>query len=166
MPYSKAPSAKVLANRRAVVVFNRAAFTAAELGIADGLYDLGLTMVADASLGPIGAAAGVGSLRDPAAAAKRGSPMMLDTGWVGVWANGLNVAFDAPVGKKIKGLSLPFGQVVMVAAFASRLSHLHELGTIKMIARPFLTPAFNRNLPNAEKFVVPAMGKRIAEVPE
>jgi len=166
-PGPKGPSDKVLGNRRARVVFNRAALEAAELGIADGLYELGLDLIADASLGPKGGPQfGPGSLRDPETAEERGVAMMLDTGWVKVWVNGVNVSIDAPTEAKPRDLALPYGQVVMVAAFASRLAHLQELGTVKMNAHPFLTPAFNRALPNTAEYVVPAMGKRIAAAPE
>ena len=173
MPYSKAPSAKVLANRKARVVMNRAALDAGVLGMADALAIVGQKILDDASRGPGGS--GVGSLRDPATAARRGVPMMLDTGALGVWAGGKKVAggmVSKPrVTKTIESASgphsvrrvasTPANQAVLFVAFASRLAHLAERGTIHEIARPFFTPAFNRNIGGAAATVVPAMGKRI-----
>lgn len=161
MPSPKIPSAKLLGRRAAKVVLNRAALDAAQLGMADAFLEVGQKIIADASKGPGGS--GVGSLRDSAAAEARGVPMMLDTGHVGVWGLGKKIGGDMTA--KPRGLKTPKDQVVMVAAFASPLAHFAELGTIKEIARPFLTPAFNRNIAGASATVVPAMGKRIKAAP-
>ena len=48
------PSAKILANRAAKVVMNRAALDAAVLGMADALLAVGQQIIDDASLGPGG----------------------------------------------------------------------------------------------------------------
>lgn len=160
MPSPKVPSAKVLANRAKKVVMNRAALDAMQIGMADVLLATGQRIIADASKGPGGS--GVGSLRDPEAAAKRGVPMMLDTGHVGVWGLGKKIGGDMTA--KPRGLKTPKDQVVMVAAFASPLAHFAELGTIKEIARPFLTPAFNRGIPGAADAVPAAMAKRVRAV--
>jgi hypothetical protein len=177
MPYSRTPSAKALANRAAKVVMNRAALDEAVLGMADALLETGVKIIADASKGPGGS--GVGSLRDPAAAAKRGVPMMLDTGILGVWAAGKKIGggmvskprvtkvIDTSSGPRSvrRVASTPRNQAVLFVGFASPLAHFAELGTVKEIARPFLTPALNRNLPGLSATLVPAMGKRIGAVP-
>lgn len=166
MPSPKAPSAKLLARRGAQVVMNKAAFDALHQGAADGLIELGAQIIADASKGPGGS--GVGSLRDPEAAAERGVPMMLDTGYTSVWALGKLVSGSTAVAaskNKPKGMKTPKDQVVLVAAFSSPLSHFAERGTVNEVARPFLLPAFSRGVPGAAKFVVPAMGKRVRAVP-
>ncbi len=170
MPYSKVPSAKVLANRAAKVVMNRAALDAAVLGIADALLVTGQAILADAS---------ANAPRDPATAQKRGVPMMADTGILGVWAAGKKVG-GGMVGKPrvttiveskaIPGTfrslrrvaATPANEAVMFVGFSSPIAHFAELGTIKETARPFLTPALNRNLGTlGTSLVVPAMGKRI-----
>jgi len=166
MPSPKAPSAKLIARREAKIVMNKAAVDALQMGMADGLIMLGKEIIADASQGPGGS--GVGSLRDPKKAAERGTPMMLDTGYCSVWAMGKLVFGSAQVAaskNKPRGFKTPKDQVVLVTAFASPLSHFAEQGTVNEIARPFLLPAFNRGVPGAAKFVVPAMGKRIRAVP-
>jgi hypothetical protein len=178
MPYSKAPSAKILANRAAKVVMNRAALDDAVLGMADSLLMVGQQIVDDASKGPGGS--GVGSLRDPELAAKEGRPMMLDTGILGVWAAGKKIGggmvskprvTKVVESKTIPGTfrsvrrvaSTPRNEAVLFVGFASPLAHFAELGTIKEPARPFLTPALNRNLGTlGASLVVPAMGKRIS----
>ena len=163
MPSPKIPSPRVIANRAARVVMNRAALDAAVIGMADGLLEVGQRVLDDASRGPGGS--GVGSLRDPAAAARRGVPEMLSTGHVVVYANGKKVGGDEGNTGKPRGMKTPQGQAVLGIWFSSPLAHFGELGTIKEIARPFLTPAFNRNIGGASETVVPAMGKRIKAVP-
>lgn len=159
MPSPKAPSAALLARRGAQIVWNKAAVDALYAGMADALIEIGGRVIDDAS---------AHAPRDPATAAKRGVPMMADTGYVSVWALGKLVSGSAEVAaskNKPRGLKVPADQVVMVAAFSSPISHFAELGTIKEIARPFLLPAFNRGLPGAESVIVPAMGKRVKAVP-
>ena len=159
MAISKAPSAKVLANRAAKIEMNRAALDAAGLGIADGLYTLGTRIIADASSR---------APRDAAEAAKRGVPMMADTGHCAVWAMGRLVAGDSSLAassQKPRGLKLPADQIVLVMWFSSPLAHFAEHGTVKEAPRPFFLPALNRNIPHASKYVLPAMAKRIAAAP-
>lgn len=163
MPSPKVASPRVIANRKARVVLNRAAIDAAYIGMADGLLEVGERIKADAERGPGGS--GVGSLRDPAAATRRGVPEMLDTGHVVVYALGKKVGGDEGNTGKPRGMKTPRDQAVLGVWFSSPLSHFAELGTLKEIARPFLTPAFNRNIGGASKTVVPAMGKRIKAVP-
>jgi len=168
MPYSKAPSAKVLANRAAKVVMNRAALDDAVLGMADALLAVGQQILDDASQN---------APRDPEAAARRGVPMMADTGALGVWAAGKKVGggmvgkpratkvIDTMAGPRSvrRVASTPKDEAVLFVGFASKIAHFAELGTIKETARPFLTPALNRNLGTlGASLVVPAMGKRIA----
>ena len=147
MPYSKAPSAKVLANRAAKVVLNRAAFDQITLAVADGLYELGLKVIADAA---------AKAPRDPEKAAERGVPMMADTGHVVAFVNGKRIAGD--VGRKPRGAKVGPG-ISIIAGFGSPLAHLIEGGTIKMRARPFLTPAMMADLPGAEGFMKAACVK-------
>lgn len=159
MPSPKAPSAKLLARRGAVVVMNKAAIDALQMGMADGLIELGERIIADAR---------ANAPRDPETAAKRGVPMLADTGFASVWALGKLVSGSTAVAaskNKPRGLKTPKDQVVLVTAFASPIAHLVELGTVKMNARPFLIPALNANVDNAARFVVPAMGKRVKAVP-
>ena len=156
MPVSAAPSAKVLANRAAVIVMNQAALDAAGLGIADGLFALGTQISADASSR---------APRDPAKAAKRGYPMMADTGHCAVWAMGKLVEGDSSLAassQKPRGLKLPADQIVLVMWFSSRLAHLAEHGTVKEAPRPFFLPAVNAAIPGTGQYVLPAMAARIA----
>lgn len=141
------------ATRHALVVMNRQALDAAVLGIADGLYEIGLNIAADAVSN---------TPRDPVAAAKRGAPMMADTSGVGVWVSGLRVAGQ---GNAPGSLATPRGETVMAVGFGSPLFHFMELGTVKEIARPIMVPAFNRGIKGAAETVIPAMGKRIKAVP-
>ena len=150
--------ARLIGRRQEKIVWNKAAVDALHAGIADGLIALGETIIADAR---------DNAPRDPEIAAKRGVPMMADTGYFSVWGLGKLVSGSTAVaaGKnKPRGFRTPKDQVVLITAFSSRLAHLIELGTIKMPARPFLLPAFNRALPGADKFVVPAIGKRVRAV--
>lgn len=166
MPSPKIPSAALLARRGAVIEWNKAAVDALYAGMADAMQEIGEKIIADASRGPGGS--GVGSLRDPATAQERGVPMMLDTGYVTVWALGKLVYGSAEVAaskNKPRGLKVPADQVVAVTAFSSPLSHFAELGTVKEPARPFLIPAFNRGVPGVASVIVPAMGKRVKGVP-
>lgn len=167
MASPKAPSAKLIARRGAQIVMNKEAIDALQMGMADGLIELGDRIIADASHGPGGS--GVGSLRDPATAAARGVPMMLDTGYVTAWALGKLVYGSAEVAaskNKPRGLKVRPDQVVMVAAFASPLAHFAELGTIKETARPFLTPAVMANVGNAGEYVKGAMSRYVASGPK
>jgi hypothetical protein len=134
---------------------HRAALDAATLGLVDGLYQMGQDIIIDAR---------DNAPRDPEAAAEWGVPMMADTGFVQVWADGKRAAGEWQ--EKIPKLRILKGQVVLIVGFRSRLSHLNELGTIKEIARPFLLPAFNRALPGTSKYVLPSIAERIARVPE
>ena len=169
MPYSKAPSAKVAANRLAKVVMNRAALDDAVLGMADALLAVGQQVIDDAA---------ANAPRDPGTAQKRGVPMMADTGVLGVWAAGKKVG-GGMVGKprvttviesrSIPGTfrsvrrvaSTPRDEAVLFVGFASPIAHFVELGTVKMLARPFLTPALSRNLPGLSETIEPAIGKRV-----
>ncbi len=160
MPSPKAPSAKLLARRGAAIQWNKDAIDALHAGMADGLIELGNKIIADASaIAP----------RDPEKAAERGVPMMADTGFVSVWGMGKLVYGSAEVAaskNKPRGLKVPVDQVVMVAAFASPLSHFAELGTIKETPRPFLTPAVMANVGDAGDYVKGAMSRRAASAPK
>jgi hypothetical protein len=156
MPVSAAPSAKVLANRAAAIVMNQAALDAAGLGIADGLFALGTQIIADASSR---------APKDAAEAAKRGVPMMADTGHCAVWAMGKLVAGDSSLAassQKPRGLKVPADQMVLVMWFSSPLAHFAEHGTVKEAPRPFFLPAVNAGVPGTGKYVLPAMAARIA----
>jgi hypothetical protein len=156
VPSPKVASPKLIARRAARVVMNRAALDAAQLGMADALLEIGQRIIADAS---------ANAPRDPETAAKRGVPMMADTGHVVVYALGKKVGGDEGNTGKPRGMKTAKGRADLGVWFSSPISHFAELGTIKEIARPFLTPAFNRNIAGAASTVVPAMGKRIRAVP-
>lgn len=154
MPSPKAPSAKLLARRGAQVVMNKAALDAVQEGIADGAIQLGEAILADATANaPDAPPYGVG---------------LVESGTVAVWGLGKLVSgttAKAAGKQKPRGLKLPKDQVVLLVAFGAPHAHLLERGTVKMPAHPFLLPAFNRNISGAERFVVPAMGKRARAVP-
>ena len=167
MPYSKAPSAKVLANRKAKVVMNRAALDAAVLGMADALLVVGENVLADAIIGA------------PSDPARTHGVHLSETGALGVWAAGKkiggNMVGKPRVTKVIENREIPGtyrsvrrvaptpqDQAVLFVGFAAWWAHFAELGTIREVARPFLIPALNRNLGTlGTSLVVPAMGKRI-----
>jgi hypothetical protein len=156
MPSPRKPSAKLIARREAKIVLNRAGFDALYAGMADGLRELGEHIVADAS---------DRAPRDPAIAEKRGVPMMADTGYVSVWAQGKLVHGSAQVAaskNKPRGVRVPADQAVVVVAFASPIAHLQELGTVKMAAHPFLTPALLANIREAGGYVEGALSRYAA----
>lgn len=159
MPSPKVPSARVLQNRANRVVMNRAALDAAQLGIADGLALVGGRIVAEyAAKAP----------RDPEAAAKRGVPMMADTGRFSVFALGKLVAGDTTrtaSQSKPRGVRTPKDEVVLVAYVASPIAHLVELGTVKMAARPTLIPAFDSEIPGAAQLIPEGIAARVKAVP-
>lgn len=173
MPYSKNPSPKILANRAAKVVMNRAALDDAVVGMADALLAAGQQIIADAAET---ARQELHPEEDAKLRAKRGVPMMADTGILGCWAAGKKVG-GGMVGKpKVSKLittamglqktvrrvaSTPANEAVLFVGFASPIAHFRELGTIKEVARPFLSPALNRNLAMVGPLVPEAMGKRI-----
>jgi hypothetical protein len=150
--------ARLIGRRQAKIVWNKSALDAMYAGMADGLIEIGERIIADArDTAP----------RDPEAARVRGVPMMADTGFISVWGQGKLVHGSAQVAaskNKPRGVRTPKDQVVLVAAFASPIAHFNELGTVKMVAHPFLLPAFNRGVPGAEKVLVPAVGKRVRAV--
>jgi hypothetical protein len=156
MPYSKAPSAKILANRKARVIMNRAALDELQLGMADGLLQLGQQIIAEAR---------ANAPRDPEIAAKRGVPMMADTGHCVVYALGKKVGGEEGGTGKPRGMKTPKDQVVLGVYFSSPIAHFAELGTIVEPARPFLTPALMSNIGNAGPYVKAAMNKRAASAP-
>ena len=145
------------------VTLNEAALDEATLGMAEGLYALGIDIAAVAS---------VLAHRDPVAAAARGVAMMADTAFVTVWAAGVQVLGPA-MAKPKRTVATGGGAVragareaVMMVGFTSPLAHFNELGTVKMVAQPFLTPALNREMPSTAGHVLPAVGKRIAAAPD
>lgn len=151
MPSPKVVSARTIANRRARVVMNRAALDELQLAMADGLLALGERIIAEAR---------DNAPRDPEAAAARGVPMMADTGNLVVYALGKKVGGDDGGTGKPRGMKTPKDQAVLGVWFSSPLSHFHELGTVKMRARPFLTPALARNLGDTGPYVRKAMAAR------
>ena len=145
------------------VTMNKAALTEAVRGIAEGLYAMGMDIAAEAT---------ANAPRDEAAALARGVPMMADTAFVTVWADGKQVegpAMPRPKRTQIEGgavVRASVGEAVLFVGFTSRIAHLQELGTIKMVAHPFLIPALNDQIPSTRDYVLPAMGKRIAAAPD
>ena len=168
MPTIDTPSERVKGLRQARIVWNREAVGAITLGMADAMQQLMEAIVADAS---------ASAPKDAAAAAARGVPMLKDTGRVAVFAGGVNKSGKAAsllmsgttertqAGNKPRGARTPVDQVVGFAMFDSPLAHLQELGTVKMVAHPFLIPAFNRHVSGLAGIVKPAIGKRVAGAP-
>ena len=151
MPSPKVASARTVANRKARVVMNRAALDELQLAMADGLLRLGEQIIAEArDTAP----------RDPEIAAKRGVPMMADTGNLVVYALGKKVGGDEGGTGKPRGMATPKDQAVLGVWFSSPLSHFAELGTLKERARPFLTPALARNLGDVGPYVTRAINLR------
>jgi hypothetical protein len=148
--------ARSVARREAKIVYNKAAIDALYAGMADGLIELGERIIADAS---------ERAPKDAAAAAARGVPMLKDTGFISVWGQGKLVHGSAQVAaskNKPRGVRTPKDQVVLVAGFSSPIAHLQELGTVKMTANPFLTPALMANIANAGPYVTGAMSRYTA----
>lgn len=159
------PSARVTGLRQARIVWNRDAVGAAVLGMADAMEQVMAAIAEDAA---------ASAPEDAEAAAKRGVPMLKDTGRVAVFAGGVNKSGKAAsllvsgttartqAGNKPKGARTPVDQVVGFVMFDSPLAHLQELGTVKMNAHPFLTPSFNRHVGGLGRAVPVAIGKRLA----
>lgn len=146
---------RTVTRRDVKIQYNRAVVDALYAGVVDGVVEL-LTTIRDDAV--------ASAPRDPATAAKRGVPMMADTARVAVYAMGKLVSGTGErtaAGNKPKGAKTPADQVVGFVMFDSPLSHFAELGTVKEVARPFLTPAFNRSIGGLAGVVVPAMGKRV-----
>jgi len=151
--------------RQARIVWNRDAVGAIVLGMADGVEQVMDAILADAE---------ANAPEDAEAAAARGAPMLKDTGRVAVYAGGVNKSGKAAsllvsgttertqAKNKPRGAKTPVDQVVGFVMFDSPLAHLQELGTVKMVAHPFLLPAFNAHVGGLAGIVVPAIGKRIA----
>jgi hypothetical protein len=154
MPSPSRPSDRVLHNRQVRIEVHRAALDALTLGMAQGLFHLGNAIIEEAT---------AAAPRDPEAATERGVPMMADTGTVQVWALGKR-AFGTWA-KKPKGGKVPPDQAVLFVGFDSRLSHLVELGTVKMAARPFLMPALASAIANAGPYIKAGMSRYAASAP-
>jgi hypothetical protein len=157
---------RTVTRRETKIVYNKAAVDALYAGVADAVIELCTTVRDEAARGPGGS--GVGSLRDPAAAAEHDVPMMLDTGRVAIYALGKLVSGTGErtaAGNKPRGAATPADQVVGFVMFDSPLSHFAELGTINEPARPFLLPAFEAHVQDAGKLVLPAIRKRVNAVP-
>jgi hypothetical protein len=168
MPTRTPASARVQGLRKARIAWNREAVGAITLGMADAVEQVMATILADAT---------ASAPRDAATAAARGVPMMADTGRIAVYAGGVNKSGKqaallvsgtterTQAGNKPKGAKTPLDQVVGFVMFDSPLSHLQELGTVKMNAHPFLIPAFNRHVGGLASIIPPAVGKRVAGSP-
>lgn len=157
MPSPKVASARTIANRKARVIMNRGALDELQLGMADGLLQLGERILADAR---------ANAPRDPEIAAKRGVPMMADTGHVVVYALGKKVGGEEGETGKPRRMKTSKGSADLGVWFSSPLSHFAELGTIKEPARPFLTPALMANIGDTGPYVRASMAKRAASAPQ
>ena len=151
MPSPKVASARTIANRKARVAMNRAALDELQRAMADGLLVLGEQIIAEAR---------DNAPRDPEIAAKRGVPMMADTGHAVVYALGKKVGGEEGETGKPRGMKTPADQAVLGVWFSSPLAHFAELGTIRERARPFLTPALTRNLGDTGPYVRRALAAR------
>ena len=163
MPSPKIASARTIANRKARVIMNRAALDELQLGMADGLLKLGQQIIAQASAT---ARHELHPEEDAALRAKRGVPMMADTGHCVVYALGKKVGGEEGETGKPRGMKTSKGSADLGVWFSSPLSHFAELGTIKETARPFLTPALMSNIGDTGPYVQAAMSKRAASAPQ
>jgi hypothetical protein len=156
VPSPKIASARTIANRKARVVMNRAALDEMQLAMADGLLTLGQRIIAGAQ---DRARQELFPEEDAALRAKRGVPMMADTGHSAVWALGKKVGGEEGEIAKPRGLKTPANEAVLAVWFSSPLSHFREYGTIKEPARPFLTPELMADIPNAGDDVKAAIAR-------
>jgi hypothetical protein len=127
-----------MANAR--VVLNREAADQVRLGLADGLFALCEQIVQQARP-PDAPPSGRGLVRRGAAAA---------------WVDGKRVAGTGSIGQG----RVPSRAVVAAAGFGFP-ARFQELGTIKQSPRPFFMPAVVSVLPNADKYIRPAMRARL-----
>ncbi len=144
----------------AKVVLHRSTIDAVILGGLDGLFELAKAIIVDA---------GQHAPDSPAEPYPTGEGLPRQGG-VLAYAKGAKVA-----GWSLRGLQPKrarafrvdsrAGGFVIYGGFGSHIAHFAELGTIKERARPFLTPALLRDLPQAEKFLKPAVAKRLAALP-
>ena len=141
----------------AQVAMNRAGLDEVQLRMADGLLRLGYEILDDASSH---------APRDPEAAAKRGVPMMADTGHCLVFAGGKKVGGEVGATGKPRAMVAPANQVVLGVWFSSRLGHVIEFGTVKQVAHPFLSPAVGRHVGDAKPYVEAALKGRAASAPQ
>lgn len=156
MPSPKIPTARTIANRKARVIMNRGALDQVQLGMADGLLQLGQQILdrARSTMVP-------GHLDAPPY-----GEGLIASGHVLTYALGKKVGGEEGETGKPRGMKAPKNQVVLGVWFSSRLAHLHELGTIKMPARPFLTPAVMATVGEAGPYVQRAIAKRAASAPQ
>lgn len=128
-------------NARTVV--NRQALDAIRAGIVDAMEAMGQRVLSVARV-PDAPPYGQG---------------LVETGDFGVWSDGKKVAGGA---SKPKGVTVKRGATLIVGfGFPGRFV---ELGTVKMAAQPFLTPAMNEVIPGAADFLKPAVRKKLAGV--
>jgi hypothetical protein len=156
MPSPKIASARTIANRKVRVDMNRTALDGMQLAMADGLLALGQRIIAGAAAK---ARHELHPEEDAALRAKRGVPMMADTGHAVVYALGKRVGGEEGEIAKPRGLKTPPNAVVLGMWFSSPLSHFGEFGTVKQGARPFFTPALMADIPNAGNDVKRAIAK-------
>ncbi len=139
MASPKAPSARVLGNRAARVIVDRAALDAITLAVADGAFGLAKEVVGGSDA-PDATPFGVGLLQGGGVLAFVGSKR------VGAWATGPVLPFTKPRAAKLsKGITVIGG-----FGFPARFQ---EAGTIHHPADPFLTPELMATLPEAQKFI-------------
>ena len=152
MPSPKIASARTIANRKARVIMNRGALDELQLGMADGLLELGQKILAQAiAHAPDAPPYGEG---------------LIASGHVLTYALGKKVGGEEGETGKPRGMKTPKDQAVLGVWFSAPHAHFAELGTIKQPARPFLTPAFMANIGDAGPYVQKAMAKRAASAPQ
>jgi hypothetical protein len=125
------------------VVINRAALDEAVLAVADGLAELGQRIV---------------EVADPPDAPAYGQGLVT-TGGTYAAVNGKKIA-----GNAAKPRSAPKAGILVVAGF-SFPGRFQETGTVHHRAQPFLMPAVNAVVPNAESVIGPAVKRRIGHRP-
>lgn len=145
MASPRVASARVIGNRKARVVLNRAALDQVQLGMADGLQEVGEAIIAEAS-----------------ARAPKLTGALAASGTVAVFALGKLVSgrTDIAAAKNKRGVKVGKNEVVMILGFTDWKAHFAELGTIKERARPFLIPAFNGGIGGAAVAVPNGMRAR------
>ncbi len=135
-----APSARTLSNRAARMVVNRAAIDQIILATADGLFELGKSIIQSAKV-PDAAPFGVGLVQGGGVIAFVGDKR------VAAWSTGPELPFTKPRAAKLSPKGSDGVTIIFGFGFPGRFQ---EQGTIDQPARPFLTPATMATLPEAE----------------
>ena len=138
------------------IVMNRAALTEIEYGMAQGLEELGIVMLADATAVMV-----PGYLDAPPY-----GEGLVASGFVREWVRKRLVTGRTDImasANRPHGLVLGADEAVMIVGFASPLAHLQELGTVHQPAYPFLSPAVAKNIEALQRYVLKGIAARVAK---